>query len=633
MAGRVANCPNCGGSVEFKAGTSLLTVCPYCSSAVARAGGDITRLEILGQVAPLAEVGSPLQVGTRGKLGGSTFTLLGRAQYDFGAGPWNEWYASFDDGRWGWVAEAQGQVWVTFEKKAEDLPTFDAATPGRHLWIGSDRFTIAERRDASLVSAEGELPFPTAPGSSFRYCDLHGPQRAVGTLDFGNGSEVEHLFVGEAGTYRDVFGAGIEDAFRQVRAELAVGLNCPNCGAGIELRVPDSAQRVTCGRCDSVLDCSEGNQLFLLQSQKRSPRDTFLPLGATGELFDERYTVLGQLERSVQYEGIFYYWEEYLLHAPAVGFRWLVLENGHWNFVEPAAAGGVLELGGTVRYRSVDYKHFSSAMARVESLRGEFYWKVEVGETVSAHTFVKPPYVLSKEASASEINWSQGQYVEPEMVWAAFGKKVRLPRPKGVSPAQPNPHRKKVRSMVRAGAWLSALLLLVGVGSSFTQPGHTVVDATFPIEPESSKTWVSTEPFTLAGRGNMGISATAPVSNSWLYLHGQLVHVRTNEIVPFGVEVSYYHGRSGGESWSEGSRRRTVFLGELLPGEYVMKLRPEWARGSPPSPSVRLVARSRVFLWSHLLMALFLLWILPGIATVQYLGFEKRRWAESDHAG
>ena len=42
--------------------------------------------------------------GTRG------FTLVGRLQLDYGQGPWNEWYAAFDDGDWGWVAEAQGKV-------------------------------------------------------------------------------------------------------------------------------------------------------------------------------------------------------------------------------------------------------------------------------------------------------------------------------------------------------------------------------------------------------------------------------------------------------------------------------------------------------------------------------------------
>ena len=45
MTSRTANCPSCGAQVEFKAGSSIVTVCPYCSTAVGRVGGDIGELE------------------------------------------------------------------------------------------------------------------------------------------------------------------------------------------------------------------------------------------------------------------------------------------------------------------------------------------------------------------------------------------------------------------------------------------------------------------------------------------------------------------------------------------------------------------------------------------------------------
>ena len=45
-----ANCPACGGPCVFKVSTSLVTVCPYCQSVIAR--GD-RGLESLGKVADL----------------------------------------------------------------------------------------------------------------------------------------------------------------------------------------------------------------------------------------------------------------------------------------------------------------------------------------------------------------------------------------------------------------------------------------------------------------------------------------------------------------------------------------------------------------------------------------------------
>ena len=127
MAGRVVDCPNCGGQVEFKAGTSLLSVCSFCSSAVARVGDDVGELEILGKVAPLAEIGSPLSLGVRGELHKDDFIIVGRIQLNYGSGPWNEWYLAFDDGRWAWLSESQGRVHVTFKQSLED---FHSENPG-----------------------------------------------------------------------------------------------------------------------------------------------------------------------------------------------------------------------------------------------------------------------------------------------------------------------------------------------------------------------------------------------------------------------------------------------------------------------------------------------------------------------
>src|SRR5262249_28080103 len=55
-----ANCPACGGTVEFKVSSSLVTICPYCRSVVAR--GD-RKLEDLGKVADLVQTDSVLEVG------------------------------------------------------------------------------------------------------------------------------------------------------------------------------------------------------------------------------------------------------------------------------------------------------------------------------------------------------------------------------------------------------------------------------------------------------------------------------------------------------------------------------------------------------------------------------------------
>src|SRR6185436_540066 len=120
-----ANCPTCGAPVAFKQGSSIVVVCEFCRSAVARTD---RALEDLGKVAEIAETGSPLDLGLRGSYNSVPFELTGRAQLGHEAGGiWDEWYAAFADGRWGWLAEAQGRFYLTFElsiPSSVQLPSF-----------------------------------------------------------------------------------------------------------------------------------------------------------------------------------------------------------------------------------------------------------------------------------------------------------------------------------------------------------------------------------------------------------------------------------------------------------------------------------------------------------------------------
>lgn len=652
MPSRVANCPNCGGQVEFKAGTSLLSVCPYCASAVARVGDDITELEILGQVAPLADLGSPLSLGTSGRYKGKGFTLVGQLQLNYGQGPWNEWYAAFDDGRWGWVAEAQGQVYLTFGKEVSGLPRFSQARAGVRFNVGSQSLLVVEQRRAEFKAAQGELPFAVAPGSHFNYADVQGQGGIFGTIDFGTGDVAESLFLGEALQYGQLFD---KSTLREVAAGEAagsVGLNCPNCGSGVELRAPDDAQRVACGTCGSLLDCSKGNELFLLTAAKRPGPEPLLAVGSVGRFDDKKWTIYGHIERSVSYEGVRYAWQEYLLHGGVQeGYRWLICSEGHWTWVDPVHAGDVAPAGPRgVKLGSETFRHYQSASARIDSLRGEFYWKVAIGERVATHDYIKPPRVLSRENSAEEVSWSLGRYLEPAAVEAAFALKRPLPKPTGVAPHQPNPHASTLKGMIAAGGVFSLLLAAVAVLMMLTSDNKKVLEQSWPVAaPVPASTTpgapavpqvgrvvggqVQSDPFTLSGRTNLALRLTSDVSDAWLFMGGELVDLTTNRLHPFGIQVNYSSGYSAGASWAKGGRTRVVFLGGLPAGEYIIRATPEWSSGGKAPTRFSIEAREDVFIGAHAVALFFFLWLFPLLEAMRYYGFEKRRWAESDHAG
>ncbi|MDL1951885.1 DUF4178 domain-containing protein, partial [Acidobacteria bacterium ACD] len=257
MSARAAQCPSCGGEVLFSAGSSLVAVCPQCRAAVSRKG---VALESLGTVAELVPTSSPFRIGMDGRPkveGMRPFRFVGRLQLSTGEGTWDEWHVAFSDGRYGWLAEAQGGFWVMRPQPTPQdppAPEFEQLQPGMRLsFRGVGDFTVVERRKATYVSAEGELPFVAAPGSVFAYGDLSGSDGSLATLDYGDDPGVDAFFVGYPVALADLGIAGLEAWEKRKVSARAASLNCPSCGGALELKDPAATVRISCSYCGSLL--------------------------------------------------------------------------------------------------------------------------------------------------------------------------------------------------------------------------------------------------------------------------------------------------------------------------------------------------------------------------------------------
>lgn len=651
-------CPNCGAEIEFRFDDSFVRVCASCRSAVTRTDRGV---ETLGKVADLAPLDSPLRLFAEGTYQGQSFLLVGKAQVRHAAGGlWQEWYAKLGGGAWGWLAEAQGRFYMTFEVPGAQLPAHYQLAPGAQVTLptpgGPRPFTVAELGVATYTAADGELPFRLTPGAAFRFADLSDGQGGFATIDYGppgeGQAEAATLYLGGQIAVSDLRLFGGEAAAPTSERITSKRLGCPSCGGSLELRAPDETLRIVCPYCNAMLGAEHG-ELEVLRKLSQKPK-LAIPLGRKVTFSEGETTVIGYLRRSAHIDGVWYPFDEYLLHAPALGFRWLVCSDGHWSYVQPVAPGACQEAGAGATYQGTTFERFQEAPLRVEQVLGEMYWKVSVGETTRGVDFTAPPAMLSCERASGEINWSLSTYLTHEHLRRGAGE-VELERAVGVAPNQPWRHS----GVRRWYLLLLAALTVSGIVLAATTDSREIVD--FQIEvprgpaPQPAEAPAGAEvghvtfsqPFTLAAGENVEISLGALLDNNWMYVVADLVDESKGTFVTFDVNLEYYHGYDGGESWSEGSASKKQVLAPLPAGDYVLRLEAQTspdpssaassalgaAYGSSPAIPLTVAVRQNVFqagLWG---LALIVLLIPGAFFFFSYRNHQRKRMENSTVQG
>jgi len=469
MKKRLANCPGCGGPVEFQLSTALVTVCDFCHTVVAR--GDKS-VEDHGKVADLVETNSPFRRGQTGTYGKKHFEIVGRVQYQHPAGGvWDEWYLKFPGDKVRWLAAAQGKFYLTTERRVSDdaaLPAFSSLKPGHKLQLPDGKtLVVAESGIATARAAVGDIPWDFRPNAEHRFADLHGPGREFATIEYDG--DTPRFFLGQEISLSDLQleDVGWDEAPPSANTP-ALQVNCPHCAGPLALHAPDETLRVSCPHCDSLLDCQHGKLEYLQTLQMSRSGKPQIPLGSVGTLFETQYTVIGFMERFVLYEGTKYSWTEYLLYQPSIGFRWLVNSRGHWSFVEPVPVSEVSIATHHVMYDNQKFRLFDMGKAYVQYVAGEFYWRVTTNEVVETSDFIAPPRMISLERSetesGSELNISLGRYVDKAVLEQAF-QIPELPRPWSIGAIQPPPRANTDLWLI----WLGTLVLLILLNMAFSR--------------------------------------------------------------------------------------------------------------------------------------------------------------------
>ena len=344
------------------------------------------------------------------------------------------------------------------------------------------------------------------------------------------------------------------------------------------------------------------------------------------------WEAIGYLRRS---ERGRYPWEEYLLFNPYHGYRWLVTTGRGWSFGEMLTRAPDWGHHGP-RLDGQDYApFFVDGQAQVDYVLGEFYWRVAVGEEVSTDDYVRPGYMLSREANEQEISWTLSTLLDGEEIRAAFG--VAPPRnPWPPLPHQPSPYRDVMRKGGKIGlAVLAFLLLLTMVMGS----GAPLLQETLPVDLAGTSRTATLGPVTVTRPYQLvAIRARVPgLENGWVDLDYALVDRATQVSYQAYGAAERYSGRDSDGDWTEGSRNRTVKLASVPAGTYDLVVdyagnswRNFSGRSSQTGGSLIIeVSRAAAFP-SNLVLAIILILAPLVYFFFRHLSFEQARQDESD---
>ena len=426
-----AACPNCGAPVEFASSASAIAICSFCRSTLLREGDALRKI---GISAELIEDYSPLQLGASGRSVGQAFTVIGRLQFGYAEGSWNEWHVLFDSSPNGqktaWLSEDNGSFVLAFDAPLDErLPQAHELGLGTQQVLAGQTWSVATLTLAKLLAAQGELPRAPTLGREFLVAELRNARDEVGSLDY---SEPEHpqWSLGRPVRLAELAMSGLRDesSGTSAKAVASRALPCPSCGAALTPKLGNT-QSIVCVQCSAVVDISKGAGADLAFYAQQNGLEPQLPLGSTGTLAVTPgrplpWQIVGYQERcdlpgSGEDEQTF--WREYLLFNQTEGFAFLVDTDEGWSVVRPLTGAPRPSTGG-VEWQGKAYRRRFRYAAKVTHVLGEFYWKVERESRAEVTDYEAKTGndVLSSELTGTELVWSQGRKLDAAEVARAF---------------------------------------------------------------------------------------------------------------------------------------------------------------------------------------------------------------------
>lgn len=351
----------------------------------------------------------------------------------------------------------------------------------------------------------------------------------------------------------------------------ARAITCPFCGGTIGIKAAGYTVSVACLYCGTVLDVANDDVRVIAEYHQAVAR-LDIPLGTRGTLFGVEWEVVGWLERS----GAGATWQEYLLFNPYAGYRWLVGDDGAWQFGTMLTDTPVMVADTLAQWRGRGFE-LEDAPIQIVTRRvlGEFYWRVRSGDVVEAASFAASGQTLSCEWNDAETQWTQLIPLGPRQVKAAFAPPGAGPQPRDAPPqgwfarfsSLPFADPEDLMPMFAIGVIgvLASLLVMVTLGGN----GGGIAAQT-RVEVDGGTTHGTYGPLTISRPSQMVTLKLAMenFTNAWIDVDLALVERQSHQAIHAGTTIQHYSGSDSDGAWEEGSHSATVEFADVPRGTY-----------------------------------------------------------------
>jgi ribosomal protein S27E len=364
-------------------------------------------------------------------------------------------------------------------------------------------------------------------------------------------------------------------------------IHCPSCGAGLTVK-DERSELVVCEYCGSHLNVSKEEKEVL---GKGASRKWEFPL-QIGESFRHkriRYEIIARMafiEDGDEDELS----RDYLLYNPYHGSMWLSEYDGSYSLstdthVMPKANPFSLKRGDVMAtHDDQEWVLEGTGVYELVYVDGALPWIAKIGDRIEYAEFLnKPNSKLQYEAQRieGEIEYGKGESLSVAQLRRALAK------PEFEKGEEAAPAGRGVKNVVqtRRNFMLAfALVIIMFAVNAVTflyasSQGKLAMQQTFSAKDLTEETY--SKPFKVVKGGDvLRIAVNASVDNAWMALDLGIVKDDATLIHVDDADVSYYHGYEGGESWSEGSRKKNLYIKIPWEGDYKLMVHAVSAGGN-----------------------------------------------------